>query len=345
METPHPVAKRVLVTGGSGFLGEHLVRVMVAQWSAGAVRVLARSRSPFLDAMEVEQVAGDVLRPEEVRAAVRGCQTVFHLAGIVSRDPNDSQLMMRVHVDGTRRVIEEAASAGVERVVIASSSGTIAISDRREVRDEDSGYATRIAARWPYYASKIFQEKVALELGEQLGIEVVVVNPSLLLGPGDRRLSSTVDVRRFLRGQLPVVPPGGINFVDVRDAALATLAARTRGRPGHRYLLGGPNWTFAEFFARLARVSRTPPPRVRAPKSLALAGAALAEKLCRAAGWEPPLDRQSVEMGQHYWWLDPAKAVRELGFEVRDPGLTLGDTVRYLRQGLGSPSPLSTGGG
>jgi dihydroflavonol-4-reductase len=327
----------VLVTGGTGFLGEHVVRVLLDQKEMrGRVRVLSRAWSPVLDSLSVEHIAGDVQNGDDVRAAVKGCTSVYHLAGVVSRDRQDSQLMMRVHVDGTRRVLEAAAQAGVVRVVLASSSGTIAISSDKEVRDEESGYATQIAAKWPYYSSKIFQEKVGLELGERLGIEVVVVNPSLLLGPGDRRLSSTGDVQRFLRAKLPVIPRGGINFVDVRDAAAAAVAAMARGRPGQRYLLGGPNWTFAEFFARLSRVARSSRPRVRAPAPLAMAGAALLENLFRAGGKEPPLDRQTVEMGQHYWWFDASKATRELGFAARDPGLTLADTVRYLRQGVGA---------
>ena len=102
------------------------------------------------------------------------------------------------------------------------------------------------------------------EHGTRHGIEVVAVNPSLLLGPGDRRLSSTGDVRKFLRRQIPVVPDGGVSFVDARDAAAATANALERGRAGERYLLGGPNWTMKEFFARLGRVANVAPP-CRAP--------------------------------------------------------------------------------
>lgn len=326
-------ARAVLITGSTGFLGEHVARVAVARgW---AVRGLARSPSPILAELGVDEVRGDVTSADEVAGAVAGIDAVFHLAGLVSRDPDDGQRMMRVHVDGTRTVLRECARAGVHRVVLASSSGTVAVSRLEEVHDEAADYATRVVAGWPYYCSKIYQEKVALELGQELGLEVVVVSPSLLLGPGDRRQSSTQDVQRFLRRQIPIVPPGGLNFVDVRDAAEATVAAMERGRAGERYLLGGPNWTFREFFGRLERVAKQPGPRLRMPNGLARAGASLLERAYRAAGKEPPLGRISVEMSEHFWYVDSSKAERELGFEQRDPQLTLADTVRYLRQGVG----------
>ena len=323
---------RYLVTGGTGFLGEHVVSQLARHHD---VRVLARSRSPIIDELAVDMIRGDILRGSELADALVGCDGVFHLAGLVSRDPDDGQRMMRIHVDGTRRVLELAAAAGVKRVVVASTSGTVAVSAWDEVSDESAGYATEIVAGWPYYTSKIFQEKLAFELGAKLGLEVVCVNPSLLLGPGDRRLSSTGDVLRFLRRQIPVVPEGGVSFVDVRDAAAGTIAAMAKGVPGQRYLMGGPNWTVKEFFGRLERASKVRGPRLRLPSRLSRFGAGLVEHVYRARGKEPPVDRISVEMSEHYWYVDSSKAQRDLGFEARDPGLTLADTIRYLRQGVG----------
>ncbi|MEM9492450.1 MAG: NAD-dependent epimerase/dehydratase family protein [Myxococcota bacterium] len=330
----------ILVTGGTGFLGEHLVQILCRD-GHGPIRVLARSRSPVIDALAargaVEVVRGDLLSGDAIDRAMAGCRAVFHLAGQVSRDPDDTRSMMRIHIEGTRRLLDAARQAPVKRVVVASTSGTIAVSKRPEVLDERADHATELVCGWPYYASKVYQERLAFSHGRECGIEIVCVNPSLLLGPGDRRLSSTTDVVRFLRRELPAVTDGGVNFVDVRDAAQATVAALERGRPGERYLIGGPNWTVAEFFGRLSRVAKVPAPRLRLPSGLARVGATVLEHVHRRMrnGGQPPLDRISVEMSQHYWWLDASKAERELGFEARDPGLTLHDTVRYLRQDLG----------
>lgn len=322
----------VLVTGATGFLGEHLCAALVAQ--GHIVRGLARTRSGVLDDLGVELVRGDVLVGDELDRALDGVSAVFHLAGAVSRDPDDAQRMMRLHVDGTRRVLDRMAAAGVRRMILASTSGTIGVSKREEILDETAPYAEEIVAGWPYYASKIYQERLAFEHGERLGIEVVAVNPSLLLGPGDRRLSSTGDVRRFIKKQIPTIPDGGVNFVDARDAAAATANALDKGRAGERYLLGGPNWTTKEFFARLGRVANINPPRLKLPSSWNKLGASLVEELYRWRGKEPPIERISVEMAEHYWWIDSSKAESELGFASRDPQLTLVDTVRYLRQGI-----------
>jgi nucleoside-diphosphate-sugar epimerase len=325
--------KTVLVTGGTGFLGEAVVRRLL-EVGGFHVRVLSRAHAPALDGLDVDIVRGDVTGGPELAGALAGCAGVFHLAGLVSRDPDDGQRMMRVHVDGTRRALERARAAGVTRVVVASTSGTVAVSRDDQVHDENGGYATEVVAGWPYYASKVYQEKLAFDLGARLGIEVVCVLPSLLLGPGDRRLSSTGDVRRFLRRQIPAIPPGGINFVDVRDAAAATVAALDRGHPGQRYLLGGPNWTLKEFFGRLERIAKVDGPRFRMGGRPARWGALALEQVYRLAGKDPPVDRVSVEMAEHFWYIDSSRARRELGFEPRDPGLTLLDTVRYLRSGV-----------
>jgi len=343
---------RILVTGGTGFLGLEVVRQLTAR--GDEVRVLARGSAPLLDELGATLCVGDVVRdgdlPQEgeppvgrtrrahgalrpsLDSALAGVEAVLHLAGFVSRDPDDGQRMMRLHVDGTRRVFEATARVGVRRIVVASTSGTIAVSRTASpIAHEDAPYPTELVGAWPYYLSKIYQEKLALALGLELGIDTVVVNPSLLLGPGDARQSSTGDIRRYLDGQLPVIPTGGLSFVDVRDAAQALVAALDRGRPQARYLLGGPNWRFEEFFARVGRTARVKPLGLRLPARVQTGAARIWEGLVRATGRTPTIDRASVEMGQLYWYCDSRRAQRELGFSPRDPQETLADTVRDVR--------------
>jgi dihydroflavonol-4-reductase len=131
-----------------------------------------------------------------------------------------------------------------------------------------------------------------------------------------------------------VVPSGGLSFVDVRDAATATVAAMERGRPGARYLLGGPNWTFREFLGRLGRVSKVEGPWLRIPtgwNGLANRATRALEHVYDHRGASSPIDRVSFEMGQFYWYCDSSLARRELGFIARDPAETLDDTVRDIR--------------
>src|SRR3984957_4859483 len=238
-------ARRNLVTGATGFLGGPLARSLEAEGH----EVVRYSRSD----------GGDVLDAARVRAAAAGCAGAFHCAGKVSRRREEAEELYRVHVEGTRTVLDACEAAGVPRVVIASTSGTIAVSESADhVATENDPAPIGLIAAWPYYRAKLFAERAALERGGRL--EVVSVNPSLLFGPGDTNGSSTEDVRLFLESAVPAVPAGGLSFVDVRDAASALRLAMERGRPGHRYLVGACNLTVRDFFARLGRVSG-----VRAP--------------------------------------------------------------------------------
>lgn len=158
------------------------------------------------------------------------------------------------------------------------------------------------------------------------------MRPSLLLGPGDARLSSTRTVFDLMRGKIPILPPGGLSFIDVRDAADAFAAAMAHGTPGGSYLLGGPNWTFEEYFQTIAELSGTSAPRLRVPVALARGLAAAASSALSLVGaWDPSLDPVVVEMSAAYWYLDAQRARAELGLAPRDARATLGDTIRWIR--------------
>ena len=318
----------ILVTGATGFLGGHLIPLLLE--GEEPVRVLSRRPAPELSAKGVEVVVGDVVSGAGLDAALDGVGRVFHLAGRVSRDPDAAASLQHVHVDGTRTLADVARRAGVERILLVSTSGTIAVSrDPDPEIDETATVPIELIGGWPYYRSKWLQERTLLAAAGE--VEVVIVNPSLVLGPGDERLSSTGDVLRFLSGQVSVVPPGGLNFVDVRDAAAGVVAAMAKGRSGQRYLLGGHNWSFAEFFARLGEVSGTPAPRLRLSRNFYTAGALLTEEVARQIGREPAVDRISREMAGCYWYFSSERAARELGHEPRDGRVTLLETVRWLQ--------------
>ena len=320
----------VLVTGGTGFLGSTLVPLLAG--AGHRVRLLQRSAAPEAERLPgVVVQRGSVEDPAAAAAALDGVQAVFHLAGQVAFDPEDPASLYRLHVQGTRVVLEAAARAGVQRVVLASTSGAIAVFEEERVGTEADPYPIRTVADWPYFLSKIFQEKAALRIAADTGLPLVVLNPSLLLGPGDVRLSSTDVVWKFLKRRVPALPSGGVSFVDVRDAAHAFAAALVRGRPGERYLLGGANMTFREFFGRLERLSGVAAPRVRLPSAVNIAGAKLLERFSSWRGAEAPIDAPSVAMGERFWYCDSGKASEELGFVARDPQETLAETVSWLR--------------
>lgn len=319
---------RYFVAGATGFLGSHLVESL----SREGHEVVAVSRGGGTVA-GVRVAALDVLDADAVASRARGCDGAFLAMGKVSRDPDDAEELHRTNVLGTRHALAGLRQAGVRRVVHVSTSGTVAIStEAREIADESSPPPLELIAKWPYYRSKYYAELEALEAVDAPDFEVVVVNPSLLLGPGDTRGSSTADVRRFLEGEILAVPRGGLALVDVRDAAAGAIAAMQRGRAGERYLLSAANLEVGAFFDRLARISGVAGPRLPLPRSGALAVGAtrLFGKIVKSIGGELPMDATSVDMAQHYWYCDAAKADRELGFSPRDVTDTLRDTISDL---------------
>ncbi len=322
----------VLVTGGTGFIGRHTVAALIAK--GHRVRALCRSDEPALKAAGAEVVRGDVLVKDSVARAMEGCDLVVHGAGLVSRGAEDAPLMMKLHVNGTRHVMDVAVARGVQRIVHLSTSGTVAVGDDYTmVYREDDAVPFEHLAKFPYYLSKWLAERVADDAVRDSRTQLITLNPSLALGPGDTRGSSTTDVKRFLDRELPIVPSGGFSFVDARDVATTVIAAIEQGRPGERYLLGALNCTFADFFQRLGQVSgvKGPPLSIPIPKRLSTFGIGFLERAADLVGAKIPVTMIEAEMASSFWYVDSRKAERALGFAPRDPMVTLLDTVKDLR--------------
>lgn len=322
--------KKILITGGTGFLGTHLVRQFLA---AGAtnLRVMASSVPQWMTDAGVEPFAGSVTNAEHVGAATSGCEAIYHLAGKVSFAYDGAVQMNRIHVEGTRLLCEAAKENGVKNFILASSSGTSAITDDGEITDENFPQPIEIFSKWPYYASKYYQEKTALRAFNDKGERLVILNPSLLLGEGDDRLSSTKIVLDFMARKFPYTPGGGVNYVDAADAATAFMNALDRGRHQERYLLGACNWTVTDFFGRMERLSGVAAPMLKVPKAVSVFGSNLVAGLYGAFDKPAPFEASEVEMGEYFWYFDSSKAEEELGFAPRDPMETLHDTIKYLK--------------
>src|SRR5260370_11507824 len=208
-----------LITGGTGFLGSHLVRQLIEEGTRD-IRVMATSIPDWLVDLGVDTFEGCVTRQDDSKRAVEGIREIYHLAGKVSRERKDAREMYQIHVEGTRLLCDAAKAAGVKTIVLASTSGTIAVTkDGDVVPDESYPPPLEIISRWPYYASKAYQEMAALERFSGKGLRLVIMNPSLLLGPGDDRLSSTKVVLDFMARKIGAVPGGGVSFVAAPDPA------------------------------------------------------------------------------------------------------------------------------
>lgn len=325
------VEKKILITGGTGFLGTHLVNQFI---DAGVknLRVMASSVPEWMNDSGVEAFAGSVTNKDHVADATKDCEAIYHLAGKVSFAYDGAAQMNKIHVEGTRLLCEAAKENKVKNFILASSSGTSAITKDAEITDETYPQPVDILMKWAYYASKYYQEKTALGIFKDEGERLVILNPSLLLGSGDERQSSTKVVLDFMAKKLPITPTGGLNFVDARDAATAFLNALDKGRHQERYLLGAVNWTVKDFFARLERLSGVSAPMFSVPSRVAIAGSNLIASVYKNWNKPAPFEASEVEMGEYFWYFGSDKAANELGFLARDPQETLMDTISYLRE-------------
>jgi dihydroflavonol-4-reductase len=300
-----------LVTGGSGFVGSHVVRLLAERGDDLRLTLRPRSRLDNLDGIDFKRVEADVLDRASIRRAMRGVDRVFHCAGLVSTRPGDADRLFQVNVEGTRIVLEEALRAGVERAVYTSSVAAIGPASAPGEAADERQLFTAGKLGIPYVNSKHEAEVEALRLAAR-GLPLVVVNPGYVFGRGDVYARATAIVRRFLLGRIPVYSNGGLNVIDVGDVARGHLLADERGLVGERYILGNRNYTLDRLWADLSRLSGIEPPALRLEPAVALRLAQAMEVASR--GGRPPITVHDVRLATGWWTYSNAKAKRELGF-------------------------------
>jgi dihydroflavonol-4-reductase len=314
------------VTGASGFVGANLVRDLLAHgWH---VRALLRSSDvPALAGLDVERVGGDLFAPH-LAAAMRGCDAVFHVAALYSLWRRDRAEVMRTNVEGTRSLLEAARQAGVPRVVHTSSVAAIGV---RAGGIADEAYQSPCEKLVGVYKkSKFLGEQVARGAAAA-GQDVVIVNPSTPVGPWDAKPTPTGDiVLRFARGAMPAYVDTGLNLIDVRDCAAGHRLAYERGVAGERYILGNQNLGLRDIFVRLAQITGRPVPRLRVPRAVPLAYAAIGEYVLAPLGRAPDVSVESVRMAKGQMYYTARKAVRDLGLPQSDVTLALADAVHWF---------------
>jgi dihydroflavonol-4-reductase len=314
-----------LVTGATGFIGSHLIKLLVER--GDEVRALVRRDSGGmpLEGLPIATARGDVLDRRSIRRAMSGVERVFHLAGTTSLALAREQAFA-LNVEGTRIVLEEALRAEVARVVYTSSIAAVGPARDGAIADESNVWdAGRHAI--PYVDSKHEAEAVAQGLVGR-GLPLVIVNPAHVLGAGDPGRSSTTLVRRFLRRQIPAYVDGTLNIVGVQDVARGHVLADERGRTGERYILGNRNLTFDRLFADLGRLSGVEPPALKLPLHVALGLAMVGERLPGPA-LPSPVEVRAVSLN---WAFVSIKAKRELGWSTSPHEDALEETIAWYRE-------------
>ena len=329
-DTGGTMADRVLITGGTGFLGSAVARAFAE--SGYRLRLMLRENSPRenVESLEAEFITANLANASSLRAAVDGCDGVVHVAADYRLFVPEPTSMYRVNVEGTRDLMKAAKEAHVRRIVYTSSVAVLGHRDDGTPADENTP-STETDMIGHYKRSKFLAEAAVRHLVAGDGLPAVIVNPSAPVGPRDIKPTPTGRmVLDAARGRMPAYLDTGLNIVHVDDVAAGHLAAYERGRPGERYILGGDNLELREILAGISHLMGRRPPRIRLAPGPLVPFAWCAEIWARASGTRPFLTRDELAMARHPMYYTSAKAERELGYAHRPAMAAFADALAWF---------------
>ncbi|MCX6143580.1 MAG: SDR family oxidoreductase [Ignavibacteriales bacterium] len=304
--------RNVLVTGGTGFIGSNLAAALVQRGCN--VRILRRPGSDLraLEGLNVEHAFGDVRDKDSVKSAMKGCDTVFHTAAIVSYWKKERPLMFDVNIGGTRNVVESCIELGIKKFIHTSSIAAVGFPENGTTADETNTF------NWDRYdvgyrISKFEAEKEVLR-GVARGLNAVMVNPSVVIGERDIHFHGGQLIRDIYRKKIFYSLSGGMNIVYVGDVVRGEILSAECGRSGERYILSGENLTHKEIISTIAEVVGGIKPLFQIPLACVKFVAAVSEGIASGLGRRPWVTRE-LFVGSHLkYHFSCRKAESELGY-------------------------------
>lgn len=326
--------KRVLVTGGTGFVGAYLLRYLL---QAGyAVRATKRATSPMnlVAAIQdqLEWVEGDILDPSFIETAMQDMQQVYHSAAMISFDPKQVTKMMKVNVEGTANVVNAALYEGVEKLVHVSS---IAALGRKEFQPHiDESIQWENSKENSNYAISKFRAECEVWRAREEGLTVAIINPSTIIGAGYWKEGSCRIVKEAANG-LRYYPTGSTGFVDVRDVARAAIALMESSIEGERYIVNGDNRSYKNFFSTLTKELGNTPPQRAAPSWLMGPLSRLDWLRSKLTNSTPLLTREILNNVQSTYYYNNEKIIADLQFEFTPLDSCLRETAKVYQESQG----------
>ena len=321
--------KRVMVTGSTGFIGGALCKELVRQ--GYSVRAFHRSSSNLylLKDLPVEHAIGDLSSTESLVAAMQGIDIVFHTAALLGPTTNPAE-HYRVTVAGTRAVMDAAIKNNVQRVVHTSSIAALGIpsypSEKNEpenapILNEHSTWNLK-PGHWAYGYGKYLAE-LEIQKAVAKGLDVVITNPSFVVGPGDIYRRDNSPFIQIAKGKIPFIPTGGVNVVHVRDVVNGHLAAMKFGKRGGRYILGNENLTFKTLIQKVSNISQVSVP------NLSISGKIIRPLVNLAKIFENlinlPVPVEMIRFAGYGFYVSNEKSINELNLKYE---YTSADAIR-----------------
>ncbi|MBK7270959.1 MAG: NAD-dependent epimerase/dehydratase family protein [Flavobacteriales bacterium] len=318
----------IAVTGASGHVGSNLCPLLLAQ--GHRLRVLVHRKRDHLNDPACERVQGDLTDPDAMDRLVQGADAVYHLAARISIDSARDPLVQRVNVDGTRNVVEACVRHGVKRLVHFSSIHSYRAKPRTGTLDESRGPTEELAPA--YDRSKAAGDAIVLQAVREHGLNAVILAPTSVFGPNDHGPSllgqAIADIHH---GRIPLLAPGGYDFVDVRDVAQAAVHALTQGAAGEKFLLSGHYYSVKDLAAAIGQATGKKAVQRVAPAWLLFS----LVPFFRAQAWlthKPALlTREAIHaLLEGHPRISCAKAERILSFHRRPFEESISETLAWL---------------
>lgn len=307
--------KKILVTGGTGFIGSRLVHKLAT--GGDEIRVLVRPSSSLVPLSGLDgrivPVQGDVTDYASLQQAMQGVDEVYHSAGFtyMGGDPSRDKKLRAINIDGTRNVLKAAREAGVRRVLHVSSITAVGVSGKGKPADETFSWNFHKVPLSYAETKHLAEEAVMQAVGD--GLDCVIVNPAFVFGAGDVNFNAGRLIKDVYQGRVPAYPLGGICVIDVEIVVETTIAAMQKGRTGERYIIGGDNVTYRQLSQTIARVTGVKPFMVPVPFSLARFILSVFSMLGYRHRFSKLFNLSMFRVASEFLYFDSSKARRELG--------------------------------
>jgi len=317
----------ILVTGASGFIGQHLVPRLMELGQDVHTFGRAKAVPSFLNRLNLTHHRGDITDYAAISHAVQGMDVVFHLAGLVSYKKSDLNNIYAINVTGTKNVMEACLEHKIKRVIHTSSVAAMGIPAPGEIGSEDIEYNLANLGLTYCDTKYLGEQEVMKRIAS--GLPAIVLNPGIIFGEGDTHPHHHAIFAAMSKGQMLGVPPGGIPFSDINDVVDAHINCMDKGNIGERYVLVNANLSFKEASHLFANIYSVRPALFELPGPLLVHLGSMVENISPLFGIDPPLTRQGAWLTQHKIFFSSAKAEREIDFRPTPFDQTIHRTSSY----------------
>lgn len=331
---------RIFVTGGTGLLGNTILRQLAAQGHDLIALVRSEPDKGVFDGIKTDFAKGDLSDKETIYAATQGCDAVIHSAGLIHLGWKRLEESLAINRDGTRMVVDACCKYHVPLVHVGTVD-TLAVGSRGDVADETTEL-DRNGGKIP--CSYILSKRAGVDevlVGVDRKLRSVIVHPGFMLGPWDWKPSSGRMIVEVVKAWRPIAPSGGASICDSRDVATGTIAAMQRmlenqiPSDGRQYILAGENWTYYELWKEITSRCDVRGPIMPAGPAQRWIGRVAGDVISKFSKTEGDFNSAAVRMSSQFHWYDSSRAKDELGYRSRDPSLSIDDAIKWLRnQGM-----------